>query len=406
MKAKPQPTTPSPSARAGRNRRRSCLSALILLALGVFLAATAAWLLVERWQSSVARSALLAESDPRLNPVERFTLQRYLLDNEARLQQAAGAGETPMRVEIIAGATAVAISNLLAQNGLLDDSELFLNYLRYKGMETRLKAGVFTLDPRWTVVELAEALTTGAAQEITLSFLPGWRSEEMANYLAVTTPANIDAAEFLAIVRRERPFNVSAYDFLASLPPEATLEGFLFPGAYAVPRSADAAALVAQMLGRFGEQVTPTMRQAFGARGLALRDAVTLASIVEREAPVEAERPLIAAVFVNRLAIGMPLQADPTVQYAAGYQAGAQTWWKSALTLEDLARDHPYNTYVIPGLPPGPIANPSLSALQAVANPADTPHFFFVAGCGDDAPGEHIFSVTYEEHLANVARCR
>jgi UPF0755 protein len=243
MKAKPQPTTPSPSARAaraGRNRRRSCLSALILLALGVFLAATAAWLLVERWQSSVARSALLAESDPRLNPLERFTLQRYLLDNEARLQQATGAGETPVRVEIIAGATAVAISNLLAQNGLLDDPELFLNYLRYKGMETQLKAGVFTLDPRWTVVELAEALTTGAAQEIALSFLPGWRSEEMANYLAVTTPANIDATEFLAIVRRERPFNVSAYDFLASLPPEATLEGFLFPGAYAVPRSADA----------------------------------------------------------------------------------------------------------------------------------------------------------------------
>ncbi|MCZ7669453.1 MAG: endolytic transglycosylase MltG [Chloroflexi bacterium] len=116
--------------------------------------------------------------------------------------------------------------------------------------------------------------------------------------------------------------------------------------------------------------------------------------------------PLIAGVFLNRLAQGMSLSADPTVQYAAGYDAATDSWWKVPLYVSDLEFDSPYNTYLYPGLPPGPIAAPSLSALQAVANPAVTDFLFFVADCLSDVVGDHSFSVTFDEHLLKAQRCR
>lgn len=117
----------------------------------------------------------------------------------------------------------------------------------------------------------------------------------------------------------------------------------------------------------------------------------------------------MAAVFLNRLAAGMPLQADPTVQYAVGYQAATDSWWKSPLDAADLALESPYNTYQIGGLPPGPIANPGLTSLQAIANPAAVDYLFFVLDCAAGngaATGAHVFSVTYDEHLGHVERCR
>jgi UPF0755 protein len=124
-----------------------------------------------------------------------------------------------------------------------------------------------------------------------------------------------------------------------------------------------------------------------------------LASIIEREAVVADERPIIASVFFNRLSAGMLLESDPTVQYALGQQPDGD-WWKSPLSLDDLALDSPYNTYRSAGLPPGPIANPGLSSLQAVANPADTPYFYFRAAC--DGSGRHAFAATFDEHLLNA----
>ena len=160
------------------------------------------------------------------------------------------------------------------------------------------------------------------------------------------------------------------------------------------------------MLTNFGEKVTPAMRQAYGAQGLSLLEAVTLASIVQREAVLAEERPLIAGVFLNRLAAGMTLSADPTVQYAAGYDAASDSWWKVPLYVSDLEYDSPYNTYIYAGLPPGPIAAPSLGALEAVANPVASEFLYFVADCQADTAGTHDFSVTYDEHLAKVQNCR
>ena len=156
------------------------------------------------------------------------------------------------------------------------------------------------------------------------------------------------------------------------------------------------------MLTNFGERVTPTMRQSFGLEGLTVYEAVILASIVERETPQIEERPLVAGVYLNRLRQDILLQADPTVQYAVGYQADSNSWWKNPLFLTDLELDSPYNTYVYPGLPPGPIASPGLSSIEAVLNPGQHDYIYFVAL--PDGSGAHVFASTFEEHAANVQR--
>ncbi|MCA9973854.1 MAG: endolytic transglycosylase MltG [Anaerolineales bacterium] len=377
---------------------------LAFLFMVVVSCALAALVLLNRYQQ--AQAGALAGANPALNVLERLYLQRYLAGREAELQQPAGSAAAAARFEVTPGETADTIAANLAAAGLLDDTTLFLNYLRYYGLDSQLEAGSFTLAPQLTIPELAQTLTAAYAQDVALRFLEGWRLEEMARYLAQTQPAAIDADAFLAIVRREAPFDLAAYSFLASLPPDATLEGFLFPDTYRVPQDADAAFLVDAMLRNFDARVDPAMRQQIGGQGLSLREAVTLASIVEREAVVAEERPLIAGVFYNRLAAGMKLEADPTTQYALGYQAASDSWWKSPLSLDDLRVDSSYNTYVAAGLPPGPIANPGLGSLQAVANPAVTDYLFFVVDCTAPTPGIHAFSPTFEEHLANVQRCR
>jgi UPF0755 protein len=376
-----------------------------LLLLVMVFCLTAVFILYARWLNSGQGGVRLEGGGAHLTPVERLYLQTYLAARAEQLQMPVGAGGT-VPFTITPGQSANDIAANLTAVGLMPDAELFLSYLRYFGLDSRLEAGDFLLDPAWTLPELAVALTNAQAREITLRFIEGWRLEEMADSLRQLQPAHIDADAFQAIARRQAPFDLSRYDFLASLPPEATLEGYLFPDTYRVPLDADAAYLIDLMLTNFGNQVTPDMRQAFGAQGLSLREAVTLASIVQREAVVAEERPLIASVFYNRLHADMLLQADPTVQYAVGYQPDQQTWWKTPLFLADLQLDSPYNSYVYSGLPPGPIANPSLSSLQAVATPMETDFLFFVASCDGLAPGSHLFSVTYEEHVANVEKCR
>lgn len=343
--------------------------------------------------------------NPALSQTQRLYLEYYFSQHAAELEQPAGAGTAPQPFTVAPGEGAAVIAENLRAAGLLTNPELFLNFLTYYGLDGGLVAGDYQLDPRWTIPQLAEALGAGGARALELRFLPGWRSEEMATYLRVVRPAQIDADEFLTIVQTQRGLNTSAFSFLAALPPGATLEGYLFPDAYTINPDTDATALVDMMLAHFDRQVTPAMRQGFGAQGLALRDALILASIVEKEAALAEEKPLMAAVFLNRLRAGMRLQADPTVQYALGYDGAADTWWPSPLDAADLAVASPYNTYQIDGLPPGPIANPGLTSLQAIAAPATVDYLFFVLDCAGDA-GRHVFSVTYEEHVANVERCR
>ena len=386
-------------------RRLVWMARLLLLFLAVTTCATASLLLYGRWRSAAPGArALLEDGDPALGAAERVYLRAYLSARVDDLVQPVGAGGGPATFVIRPGETANEVAANLQDAGLIDNTDLFLNYLRFYGLDSQLEAGTFRIEPQLTMADLAVRLTQSYAEELELRFLEGWRVEEMTAYLSVTTPAAIDESEFLAIVQRQKRFGLGAYDYLATHPPGATLEGYLFPDTYRIPLDADAAYLVDLMLRTFGRRVSPEMRDAYGSNGLTLHEAVTLASIVERETPLPEERPLVAGVFYNRLRAGMKLQADPTVQYAVGYHAPTESWWKSPLSEADLNVDSPYNTYQVAGLPPGPIANPGLEALEAVARPAVTSALYFVADCGRE--GAHLFSETYEEHLLNVQRCR
>lgn len=394
------------TASEGRLSRRLVWAArLVLLFLAVVSCATASFLLYARWRGAAQGGSVLVEGgDPSLSAVERAYLSAYLSTQTEELARPVGVNAGSTTFVVTPGETANDVATNLEAAGLIDDVRLFLNYLRFYGLDSELEAGTFRINRQMSMADLALRLTQAHAEEIELRFLEGWRAEEMADYLSVTTPAVIEGDHFLEIVERRRPFDLGAYDFMATLPPEAALEGFLFPDTYRVPLDADAAYLIDLMLRTFARRVTPQMREAYAGHGLSVRQAVTLASIVERETPLAEERPLVAAVFYNRLAAGMRLQADPTVQYAVGYDSATGSWWKSPLSEADLNLDSPYNTYQVEGLPPGPIANPGLAALEAVARPAVTNALYFVADCGRE--GAHLFSETYEEHLLNVQQCR
>jgi UPF0755 protein len=201
--------------------------------------------------------------------------------------------------------------------------------------------------------------------------------------------------------------DISPEAFLAAAksPPQvlalssSTMEGFFLPDSYILPRSTTVNQLLEAIARNFALHLSDDLRAGFAAQGLDVYQAVTLASIVERESIHDEEMTLIASVFINRLNIGMTLGSDPTVQYALGYNAIQNTWWTNPLSFDDLKFDSPYNTYIYAGLPPAPIANPSLEALQAVAFPEVSPYYYFQAKC--DGSGYHTFAVTFEEHLAN-----
>ena len=180
-------------------------------------------------------------------------------------------------------------------------------------------------------------------------------------------------------------------------PENRSMEGFLYPGSYRVPRQTNIEQLLGILISEFESQLSLDLLDGFQRQGLNLHQAVTLASIVEREAIVAEEMPIIASVFLNRLAIGMPLEADSTVQYAVGFNPDQNTWWTNPLSMNDLQFDSPYNSYIYAGLPPGPIANPGSRAMRAVAFPAQSPYYYFRATCDDS--GKHTFSETFEEHL-------
>lgn len=382
------------------------LARLLLLFLAVTTCVTATALLYGRWRIGQQQAAIQIDGgDPSLGTAERLYLQAFLVSRAERLTGPAASGRRqPTDFVISPGESANDIAANLIRAGLLTDRTLFLNYLRYYGLDSELEAGTYRLAPTLSIPDLAVRLTQAHAQAITLRFLEGWRLEQMGAYLAETSPAQIEAGAFLAIATRQLPFELTRYDFLGDLPPDASLEGFLFPDTYQVPLDADAHYLVDLMLRNFDDRVNVALRGGFNEQGLTVREAVTLASIVERETPLAEERPLVARVFLNRLAQGMPLQADPTVQYVVGYDPAGNSWWKSPLSRADLALDSPYNTYLYGGLPPGPIANPGLASLTAVADPAESDYLFFVADC--NAEGAHLFSTTYPEHLANVEQCR
>jgi UPF0755 protein len=224
--------------------------------------------------------------------------------------------------------------------------------------------------------------------------IEGWRLEEIADAVAAQ---GIAREKFIAAASRtDYP-----YPFLAGIPAGDALEGYLYPATYTIRTSDTGESLVLKMLDAFSANVPAGIGEQAAALELSPHDVVTLASIIQREAQLPEDKPLMAQVFESRLFLGMTLDADPTVQYAVSEDPASLAefgYWKAGLTLDDLAYDSPYNTYQYFGLPPGPISNPAVDTMLAVVQPADTNYLYFVAR----PDGSHVFAETYEEHLANV----
>ncbi len=336
--------------------------------------------------------------------LESLYLGLYIESKTEELARPAGTDTTPIRFTVEAGESVAQIAGDLKAQGLIADNELFRRYVQYKGLDAGIQAGTYTLNKTMTIPEIAQKLQKAEVQEQQVTIPEGKRLEEVAVLVAEQTTIPADLFLQLAQTAWRQTDLLPRYGFLAQLPITATLEGLLFPDTYRLPLEATAYDLISRMLANFERQVTPEIQQQFGDHGLSLYEGLTLASIVEREAVIDAERPLIAGVFYNRLRDGWPLSSCPTVQYALGYRPDEQSWWKRQLFFGDLEVDSPYNTYRRLGLPPSPIASPGLRSIQAAANPAETAYYFFMVDCTKN-DGSHIFAQTEAEHLQHFEAC-
>jgi UPF0755 protein len=251
------------------------------------------------------------------------------------------------------------------------------------------KAGEYVLAPPLRVKDALLRIFGGRVHLVPVTIPEGLTGREIADYLWPDDPDGAAA------------FRLAFLDpaSIADLDPRAKdLEGYLFPNTYNLPRRAPVADLVAAMVGEFREVFDEGWKRRAAELGMSVRDVVTLASLIEEETALPGERPLVSAVFHNRLRIGMKLDCDPTVAYALKLEG----LYAGRLLLRDLKFPSPYNTYLHGGLPPGPISNPGRSSLEAALNPAAESYLYFVAR-GD---GAHRFSRTLSEHLDAVKKFR
>jgi UPF0755 protein len=290
-------------------------------------------------------------------------------------------------VDIPQGASSRTIGERLVAAGVVRDSLTYRVALWLTGDALRLKAGEYRFEQPLSAIDVIGKIARGDVFVVAITFPEGLTIAEMAKVFESnnfgTAESFVEAANDVSVVKE--------------LDPTATdLEGYLFPNTYTLPRKSNAAALVRMMVAQFEREMTPEMRSAAAARGLTLRELVTLASIVEKETGQDEERPLVASVYSNRLKLGMGLQCDPTVIYAL-MRVGRYT---GNLRRDDLAFDSPYNTYRYRGLPPGPIASPGRSSLQAAVRPAESEFLYFVSR----NDGTHVFARTLREHNQNVVQ--
>ncbi|MBP0017903.1 MAG: endolytic transglycosylase MltG [Cyanobacteria bacterium SBLK] len=259
-------------------------------------------------------------------------------------------------------------------------------WLLFQDRGGSFKEGTYTLSPSQSLAEIADSIWQGNVREKSFRVLEGWSIEEMGEYFE-----NRGYFAREAFVEATRQIPSDRYPWLPT--DSLHIEGFLFPDTYQLPnRTVQPQAIVNLMLDRFAEVALPLYRQNSQPTSLPLKDWVSLASLVEKEAAIATERPLIAGVYLKRLNEGIRLEADPTVEYGLGIKQTADR----PLTNAQVRTPNPYNTYLNQGLPPTPIASPGLSSLQAVLAPTPTDYLFFVARYD----GTHVFSKTIEEHEA------
>lgn len=286
--------------------------------------------------------------------------------------------DTSGRIVVVRrGETVNSIANTLYSQKLIRNRVVFFLVVKQLGIEKQIQAGDFNLTPSMSAFDIATALTKGSI-DIWVTIPEGLRKEEVAEIFAKDLSA----------------FSVS--NFLS----EAE-EGYLFPDTYLIPKGADSDMVIDILTKTFEQKYTPEMAIRARRLGLTDREVITLASLIEREALFAQDRQPVASVLLRRLKEPMRLQIDATVQYAIGYSKEEKTWWKKGLTVDDLKFNSPYNTYVSDGIPPGPICNPGIAAIEAIlAGDINTPYLYYV----NDVNGKLHFAKTLAEHEANIRK--
>lgn len=283
---------------------------------------------------------------------------------------------------IESGSSVDQISQQLTENHIIRSSSAFMLYVSIHGLRSRLQSGAYELRPNQSARQIAKAITTGRVAQQKMTIPEGFTIRAIR---ARAATFGIAPADFDAALRQDLTGTKAA-----SRPSGSSLEGYLFPDTYTVTPATTAQQLVRSMVDHFDKKVTSQLQQGFAAQGLTLHQGLSLASIVEREVSNPSDQKLVAGVFLNRLKAGQKLESDVTVIYGAGLLG------KSFST----ALNSPYNTYIIPALPVGPICNPGLTAMQAVAQPTKSDYYYFVAG----KDGKTHFAKTIDEHNANVQK--
>jgi UPF0755 protein len=297
------------------------------------------------------------------------------------------------------------VAKLLEDNGLINSKTYFTGRMRV--VNTELEPGSYRITKGMTVGEIIDTITGNASSSgdsgnsggsssdnttLSITVIEGWRTEQIADEL-VALGWNGSFDDFMQAAQNYPSDN---YAFLADRPDGSSLEGYLFPDTYNFNPDSSADEIIESMLNNFDAKVPQEMRDRAGEMGLSMYQVLTFASLVEREAAVSEERPIIADIYEKRYTEGWRLEADPTVQYALGTH---DEWWPE-LSGEDLYDDSPYNTYQVDGLPPGPIANPGYASIRAVLFPADSPYYYFFAKA--DGSGYHLFATTSDEQQQNI----
>ncbi|OHE58045.1 MAG: hypothetical protein A2Z47_15295 [Thermodesulfovibrio sp. RBG_19FT_COMBO_42_12] len=295
-------------------------------------------------------------------------------------------GGKNIEIKIPEGATFRQAVEILSQEKLMRDKGIFLFIGRISGLDRKIRAGYYSITGSLSPLDIFKMLKRGQIIEYEITIVEGDSLREIAEKLSGK-----------GIINKENFMTLSSdEDFLALYDINApTFEGYLFPDTYKIPKGMDPEYAIGMMINRMREKISSKLYARASELGFSERKILTLASIIEKEAVTDEERPLISAVYHNRLRKKIPLQADPTAIY------GIKSF-REKITANDLRRRTPYNTYVINGLPPGPIASPSVKSIIAALYPADVPYIYFVSN--DDR--SHHFSVTAEEHLAAVKAYR
>ncbi len=300
------------------------------------------------------------------------------------------------------GSSVRAIAEGLKEAGLIRSPRYFMYVVWRRGHQDAFKSGAYELTPSMSTAEIEALLARGrpVSNEISVTILEGWTLDDIADYLQEKGIASreeffAEAGKSALVTQSDLPDWAASYPALASKPAGSSLEGYLFPDTYRIFADGGAAALVRRMLENFEKKLSPELRAEIAASGRTIHEIVTMASVIEREVRTEEDRALVSDVFWKRVDAGRGLEADSTVNYITGHS-------KPSVSYEETRIDHPWNTYKYRGLPPGPIGNPSLSAIVAAIRPKANPYWYFLT----DPAGKVYYGRTLEEHNANRIHLR